>query len=131
VVQTSFGVFDTVPQSGETIIPVSLENGPASIAVNLRMSRSFGIGPKLASANQSNAGGPPQGGGPGGPGGGAPGGPGGGGPGGGGGGGRGGMGALAAVEAVEAVEAVVEAVEAVPTQPAPVTNTRSTSVCRR
>jgi hypothetical protein len=92
VVQTSFGVFDTVPQSGETIIPVSLENGPASIAVNLRMSRSFGIGPKLASANQSNAGGPPQGGGPGGPGGGAPGGPGGGGPGGGGGGGRGGMG---------------------------------------
>jgi hypothetical protein len=95
VVQTGFGNFDTVAQSGETIIPVNMENGPASVAVNLRVSRSFGIGPKLASAaGQNNAGGPPEGGGPGGPGGGGPGGPGGpgGGPGGGGGGGRGGMG---------------------------------------
>jgi hypothetical protein len=85
VVQTSFGSFDTVPQQGETIIPNNLGNGPAAVAVNLRVSRSFGIGPKLASATgQNNAGGPPQGGGPGGPGGG---GPGGGGP-------RGGMGGM-------------------------------------
>jgi len=83
VVQTSFGAFDTVPQSGETIIPNNLGNGPAAVAVNLRVSRSIGIGPKLASAaGQNSAGGPPQGGGPGGPGG----------PGGGGRGGMGGMG---------------------------------------
>jgi hypothetical protein len=93
VVQTGFGNFDTVPQSGETIIPNNLGNGPAAVAVNLRVSRSFGIGPKLASAaGQNNASGPPPGGGPGGPGGGGPGGP-GGGPGGGGpGGGMGGFG---------------------------------------
>jgi hypothetical protein len=96
VVQTSFGAFDTVPQSGETIIANNLGNGPAAVAVNLRVSRSFGIGPKLASAaGQNNAGGAPQGGGPGGPGGGGPGGGHGGmggfgGGGGGGGGGRGG-----------------------------------------
>jgi hypothetical protein len=99
VVQTSFGAFDTVPQSGETVIPVNLGNGPASVTVNLRISRAIGVGPKLASA-QNNAGGPTQGnrpGGFGGPGGG-PGGPGGGGGRGGGmggfgGGGRGGPGA--------------------------------------
>jgi hypothetical protein len=84
VVQTSFGAFDTVPQAGETIIPINLGNGPAAVAVNLRVSRSIGLGPKVASAaGQNNAGGPPPGGPP-------PGGPGGGGPGGGGGGGRGG-----------------------------------------
>jgi hypothetical protein len=74
VVHTSYGDFDTLPQSGETIIPSNLGNGPAAVAVNLRVSRAFGIGPKLAAAGQ-NSGGPPQGG-----------------PGGGGGGGRGGGG---------------------------------------
>jgi hypothetical protein len=108
VVQTSFGAFDTVPQAGETLIPINLGNGPAAVAVNLRVSRSIGLGPKLASsAGQNNAGGPPPGGpppggGPGGPGGGGRGGPGGGPPGGGfgpggfggGGGGRGGPGGM-------------------------------------
>jgi hypothetical protein len=77
--QTSFGCLDTEPASpGEnyTPIPINLGNGPAAVAVNLRVSRAFGLGPKLASGN---AGGPPQAGG--GPGGGR--GPGGGGPGGG------------------------------------------------
>jgi hypothetical protein len=92
VVQTSFGNLDIVPQPGESLIPANMGNGPAAVAVNLRLSRAFGIGPKLASAN---AGAPPPGGGGGGGGGRGPGGggPGGGlGPGGlGGGGGRGGM----------------------------------------
>jgi len=82
VVDTPYGNFDTVPQSGETIIPAYLGNGPAGVALNLRVSRSFAIGPKV----QGNAaggpdGGPPPGGGPhgdhhggGGPGGGGPGG---------------------------------------------------------
>jgi hypothetical protein len=90
---TSFGCLDTVPQSGETILPSELGNGPAAIAVNLRVSRSFGIGPKVASPNGANRpGGGPGGGGPGGFGGGGfGGGGGGGGRGGGGGGGGGGM----------------------------------------
>jgi hypothetical protein len=91
VVRTSMGNFDTVPQPGETIIPANFANGPAAVALNLRVSRSFGLGPKTAPAN-NQAGGQPQGGPP--PGGGGPGGGGGrGGPGGGfGGGGFGGGG---------------------------------------
>jgi hypothetical protein len=65
--QTTFGCLNTYPQAGDSIIPNNLGNGPAAVAVNLRVSRSFGIGPKLTSAaDQNNAGGPPQGGGPGG-----------------------------------------------------------------
>jgi hypothetical protein len=92
VVQTSFGALDVDPQPGETLLPISSGNGPASVAVNMRVGRSFGLGPKMAPTA-----GPTQGGGPGGgppPGGGRGGGGGfGGGPfgGGGGGGGRGGM----------------------------------------
>jgi hypothetical protein len=83
-VQTSFGCLDTNPQPGEALLGMNKGNGPAAVAVNLRISRSFGIGPKLESsnANGQNRGGP-DGGGPGG-GGGRGGGPGGGGPGGGG-----------------------------------------------
>jgi len=94
VVATSYGNFDTAPQPGETIIPSQLGNGPSAVAVNLRASRAFGIGPKIGG---NNAGGPPpgRGGGGGGFGGGGFGGGGrggfGGGPFGGGGGGRGGM----------------------------------------
>jgi len=62
-VQTSAGCFDMIPDSTETIIPGSLGNGPAAIAVNLRVSRAFGVGPKLQNANSQQAG-------PGGPGGG-------------------------------------------------------------
>jgi hypothetical protein len=82
-VSTKYGCLNTIPQPGETIIPANLGKGPSAIAVNLRVSRSFGIGPKLQSAYSQNSGGP-GGPGPGGP----P--PGGGGPRGGGGGPRGG-----------------------------------------
>jgi hypothetical protein len=63
VVQTQFGALDTVPEAGETLIPMNMATGPAAVAVNLRISRSIGIGPKTAPANGGNAGGPPQGGG--------------------------------------------------------------------
>jgi hypothetical protein len=63
VVHTTYGDFDTVPQPGETLIPVNMGTGPASVAVNMRVSRSFGLGPKVGSASGGNAGGPPQGGG--------------------------------------------------------------------
>ena len=87
---TSFGCLDTIPQAGETVVPVELGNSPSAVALNLRVSRSWGLGPKVGSP----AGASGQGGGRGGPGGGPGGGFGGfgGGPGGGGGGGRGGGG---------------------------------------
>ncbi|MGC1463526.1 MAG: carboxypeptidase-like regulatory domain-containing protein [Terracidiphilus sp.] len=65
-VQTSFGCLDTIPQPGEALLPNNLGNSPASVAVNLRVSRSFGLGPEVSSP--AGRGGP-QGGGPGGPGG--------------------------------------------------------------
>jgi hypothetical protein len=101
--QTSFGCLDTLPANNEVPIPANIGNGPAAVAVNLRVSRAFGVGPKLTSATPANpqqggpgGGGPPGGGGRGGPGGGGPGGgPGGGlGPGGLGGGGGRGMGGM-------------------------------------
>ena len=86
--QTSFGCLDTIPQTGEALLAPNLGDGPSSVTFNLRISRSFGIGPKVESAAGSSGGQRGQGGGPGGFGG-----PGfGGGPGGGGGGGRGGGG---------------------------------------
>jgi hypothetical protein len=96
-VVTPYGTLDSTGLTGETI-PMNLANGPAAVAVNLRISRGFGIGPKVNSANNQNNGGGPPPGGPGGPGGGGGrgrGGPGGGlGPGGLGGGPRGGSGGM-------------------------------------
>jgi hypothetical protein len=93
VVQTAFGALNTVPLAGEKIIPVNLGTGPAAVAVNLRVSRSWGIGPEVEGpTGPPRNGGGPGGGGPGGPGGGGPGGGGGGGGRGGGGGGGGGFG---------------------------------------
>ncbi len=68
-VTTSFGCLNTTPAWGEALIPVNLGNSPAAVAVNLRVSKAFGIGPKLVSANtnQPNGGPPPGGPPPGGP----------------------------------------------------------------
>ncbi|WP_263352071.1 TonB-dependent receptor [Acidicapsa acidisoli] len=96
--QTSYGCFDTnaTPLAGETLLANNAGHGPAAVALNLRISRAFGVGPKLEKADaNANQGGPPGDGGPrGGRGGGGPGG--GFGPGGfgGGGGGRGGPGGM-------------------------------------
>jgi hypothetical protein len=58
-VTTSFGCLDVLPESGEDLLPVNLGDSPASVAFNLRVSRSFGIGPKVESSANS---GPPDGG---------------------------------------------------------------------
>ncbi|MGH9563910.1 MAG: hypothetical protein ACRD3S_20850, partial [Terracidiphilus sp.] len=60
VAQTNFGALDVVPVSGESVVPVSLGTSPSSVAFNLRVGRSFGVGPKAEPA------GPPPGGGGGG-----------------------------------------------------------------
>jgi hypothetical protein len=84
-ISTAYGLLDSAALPGETLIPANLGTGPAAVALNLRVSRAFGIGPKLVAAASQTDGGPPPGGPPpgGGPGGGGRG-PGGGGPGGGG-----------------------------------------------
>ncbi len=63
VVATNLGKLNTVPHPGETLIPVNLADGPAAVALNLRVSRSIGLGPKLTNQAGGN---PPPGGGPGG-----------------------------------------------------------------
>lgn len=91
VVQTSFGAFDTAPIAGQTIVPANFGTSPAQFTLNMRLSKTIGIGPKIESASpnpqqqngQRGGGGNPGGGGgrpgPGGaPGGGGPGGMGGG-----------------------------------------------------
>ncbi len=96
-VATSYGLMDKAALAGEKLIPVNLGNGPAAVAVNLRISRGFGFGPETGGSNGPNGGGPGGGGPPDGGGGGRRGGPPGGGlgPGGlGGGGGRGGPGGM-------------------------------------
>jgi hypothetical protein len=86
IMKTSLGAFDLDPSSTATRIPYDLGTGPSNWSLNLRISKSIGIGPRVEGGVGGSQGGGP-GGGPGGPGGG----PGGGGPGGGGGLGPGGL----------------------------------------
>ena len=44
VIQTRLGAFDTVPQPGETIVPINYVTGPAQFTLNLRLSKTFGFG---------------------------------------------------------------------------------------
>ncbi|HET7103991.1 MAG TPA: carboxypeptidase regulatory-like domain-containing protein [Terracidiphilus sp.] len=56
--QTKFGCLNTIPQPGEDLIPINAGDSPASAAVNLRLSRDFGIGPKVESGGGGDFGGP-------------------------------------------------------------------------
>jgi hypothetical protein len=79
---TVYGNFDLNPSATAARIPYDLGTGPTQFSMNLRVSKTFGIGPRVAGGVGGSQGGGP-GGGPGGGGGGHGGGP-GGGPGGGG-----------------------------------------------
>jgi len=74
-IATPYGVFDTNPLPGATIIPRNWGSGPGQFTLNLRLSRSFGFGGETSAPARTDteAGrqGPPPGG-PGGPGGGGP-----------------------------------------------------------
>jgi hypothetical protein len=60
---TSYGCFNTdVTPGAYTPIPVNLGRGPAAVAFNLRIARTWGLGPKLDTAGNSADGGPPGGG---------------------------------------------------------------------
>ena len=81
VVKTNFGNFNKVPLPGETIVPVNFGDSPGQFTLNMRVSKTFGIGPKIESANNNPQQAGQRGGGQGGvPGGGRPGGGAGGGP---------------------------------------------------
>jgi hypothetical protein len=62
-IQTQFGLLDINPQAGEATIPVDLATGPAFVADNIRVARTFGFGPKLdnISSQQKGQAGPQMG----------------------------------------------------------------------
>ncbi len=71
VVQTRYGTFDLDPAANAQRIPYNYGNGPAQLSMNTRMSKTFGIGPKVERAASGGSfggpgGGPPPGRGPGG-----------------------------------------------------------------
>lgn len=47
---TPYGLLDSAALPGEQLVPVNLGRGPAALAVNLRISRSFGFGRERAGA---------------------------------------------------------------------------------
>jgi hypothetical protein len=58
VVATRWGVFDTSPIPGQTIIPRNYGQGPGFFLVNLAVGKSFGVGPELKTAAAAK--GPPR-----------------------------------------------------------------------
>jgi hypothetical protein len=66
-VATPFGSLDTVPQAGETLVPVNTLTGPARFTMTLRVSKTWGFGqlPERGgtSAAAGGGGGGPRGGG--------------------------------------------------------------------
>ncbi len=52
VVQTSLGAFDTAPIPGQALVPVNFGTSPAQFTLNMRLSKTIGIGPKIESPNQ-------------------------------------------------------------------------------
>jgi hypothetical protein len=71
---TPLGTFNSEPVAGQKITPINYATGPAHTVVNLRLTKTFGFGPKVSrpSGNQNPGGGPPGSGGGRGGGGGGP-----------------------------------------------------------
>ena len=63
VAVTQYGTFNLNPAAGETPIPINKGDGPALFTFNLRVSKSFGFGPKVAGAPNPGGGFGPGGGG--------------------------------------------------------------------
>ncbi len=65
VVTTPYGIFDTNPMPGQTIIPRNFGSGPMQFSVNMRLAKTFGFGATKERAGAAAAAGPDGGGGPG------------------------------------------------------------------
>ncbi len=63
---TPLGTFNAVPTAGEKIVPINDAIGPSHAVVNLRLTRTFGFGPKITRGPGNQTGGGPGGGGGGG-----------------------------------------------------------------
>ncbi|HEX8713380.1 MAG TPA: carboxypeptidase regulatory-like domain-containing protein [Terracidiphilus sp.] len=48
VMHTSYGNFDLAPSAGAALVPYNYGTGPGEFSMNMRISKSFGIGPKVA-----------------------------------------------------------------------------------
>ena len=55
VVPTQYGIFDTSPIAGQTIIPVNYGHGPGLFLVNVQLSREFHFGPEVKRAANATA----------------------------------------------------------------------------
>src|SRR5580698_3419232 len=60
---TPLGTFDAAPSAGEKIVPINYGSGPAHASVNLRLTKTFGFGPKISRPSGAPGGGPGGGGG--------------------------------------------------------------------
>ena len=74
VLDTAYGNFDLNPSATAKRIPYDVGTGPAQFSMNLRVSKSFGVGPRVEGGAGGSQGGPGGPGGRGGPGGAGPGG---------------------------------------------------------
>jgi hypothetical protein len=54
---TPYGTFNSVPIPGQPITPINYGNGPALFTLNLRLSKTIGLGPKVQSHSASGRGG--------------------------------------------------------------------------
>ena len=63
VVVTPYGTFNTVPIAGQPLAPINYGHGPALFTLNMRLSKTWGIGPKVSGRTGSGGGGPGGGGG--------------------------------------------------------------------
>jgi hypothetical protein len=63
-VATAYGTFDLRPAWAAQRIPINVGTGPAQFALNMRVSKSVGIGPKVSKSQAAFSGGGPGGGGP-------------------------------------------------------------------
>ena len=57
VIVTPYGTFNTVPIPGQTLAPINYGYGPALFTLNLRLSKTIGLGPKVE-GRVASAGGP-------------------------------------------------------------------------
>jgi hypothetical protein len=48
VVKTAYGIFDTLPLPGQTIIPRNYANGPGRFSLNMHLSKTFGFGQEVS-----------------------------------------------------------------------------------
>jgi hypothetical protein len=62
---TPLGTFNAAPAAGQKITPINSVTGPSHVVMNLRLTRTFGFGPKVSrpAGNQGQGGGPGGGGG--------------------------------------------------------------------